>query len=306
MNPSAIVTDSTNYLPASLLAEYGIEQISLHVTTNGKTVREVDVDDYDSFYRSLLASDGRPATTSQPAVGDFVEVYRRLIARGQDVFSIHISASFSGTIQSARTARAQLLECDRVDPSRIIVQDSGIAGAPLGMIVLEAAKRAKDGWAINDIAHVTEQLRSGMSAWFAVESLEFLRRGGRIGRASGWLGSALKIKPILTIGEQIEPVERVRTTGRVLQRLTEYLKEGRDAGCDRWMVQHIRSFEEAQRLTEIGKGIFGCEPAFASEVGPVVGAHLGPLVGVVTAMPIPANLPGIRQRTDADGAVQNV
>ena len=117
--------------------------------------------------------------------------------------------------------------------------------------------------------------------WFAIDTLDYLRKGGRIGAAQAWLGSALQIKPILTLGEEITPVERVRTRRRAFERMVEYARQRRDDGADRWVVQHIQDEDAAQRLVEQGREIFGNDPVFVSEVGPVIGAHVGPgLLGV--------------------------
>jgi DegV family protein with EDD domain len=116
---------------------------------------------------------------------------------------------------------------------------------------------------------------------FAVDTLEFLRRGGRIGAAQAWVGSALKIKPILTIDREIQPIERVRTAGRAFDRMVDHLVDCRDGGADVFMIQHIQAHDVAARLTERGREIYGREPEFVSEIGPVIGAHVGPgLVGV--------------------------
>ena len=117
--------------------------------------------------------------------------------------------------------------------------------------------------------------------WFAIDTLEYLRKGGRIGAAQAWLGSALQIKPILTLAEEITPVERVRTRRRALERLVEYARQRHDDGADAWVVQHIQDPETARRLVEQGREIFGSDPVFVSEIGPVIGAHVGPgLLGV--------------------------
>jgi DegV family protein with EDD domain len=117
--------------------------------------------------------------------------------------------------------------------------------------------------------------------WFAIDTLEYLRRGGRIGAARAWLGSALKIKPILTLEEEITPIDRVRTRKRAYERLLEYMRERHAVGADAWVVQHVQDPETAVRLVEEGRGIFGSDPVFVSEIGPVIGAHTGPgLIGV--------------------------
>ena len=117
--------------------------------------------------------------------------------------------------------------------------------------------------------------------WFAVDTLEYLRRGGRIGAASAWLGMALKVKPILTLDQEIRPIERVRTSARALRRLTEYAEERARDGADAWVVQHIQAPAEAQELIDATEEIMGKPPLFVSEIGPVIGAHVGPgLLGV--------------------------
>jgi DegV family protein with EDD domain len=117
--------------------------------------------------------------------------------------------------------------------------------------------------------------------WFAIDTLEYLRRGGRIGGARAWIGSALKIKPILTLEEEITPVERVRTRARSIERLRDYARQRHESGLDGWVVQHIQDSEAAAGLVDDCREIFGCEPVFVSEIGPVIGAHVGPgLLGV--------------------------
>ena len=117
--------------------------------------------------------------------------------------------------------------------------------------------------------------------WFAIDTLEYLRRGGRIGGARAWIGSALKIKPILTLEEEITPIERVRTRARSIERLRDYARQRHESGFDGWVVQHIQDFETADALVDDCREIFGCEPVFVSEIGAVLGAHVGPgLLGI--------------------------
>jgi len=120
-----------------------------------------------------------------------------------------------------------------------------------------------------------------MRLWFCVDTLEYLQRGGRIGRAQAWLGGALQIKPILSIESEITPVERVRTAGRAFERMVDYLRTLRDDGADAWVVQHIQAPERADALVARGRELFGSDPIWVSEVGPVIGTYTGPgLVGV--------------------------
>jgi DegV family protein with EDD domain len=117
--------------------------------------------------------------------------------------------------------------------------------------------------------------------WFVIDTLEYLRKGGRIGAAQAWIGSTLKIKPILTLEEEITPVERVRTRRRALERMVDFARERKEVGADGWVVQHIHDPEGAQALIEHGRDVFGGDPVFVSEIGPVIGAHVGPgLLGI--------------------------
>ena len=275
----AVVTDTTHYLPRSLVEDLGLHEVSLYVTFEGETRREADITDLDGFYRRLSASDGMPGT-SQPSVGDFLAVYEPLLADGAEIVSIHLSAGISGTFTAAEQARDQLVERG-IDPARLVVLDSATACAGLGMMAVAAASAARGGAGAERAAEAARALRRELKVWFAVDTLEFLRRGGRVGGAQAWLGSTLKIKPILSIESEILPVERVRTAGRAFERLIDYLRARREQGCDTFFIQHVHAPDQAQRLVERGKEIYGRDVEFVSEIGPVIGAHVGPgLLGV--------------------------
>lgn len=274
-----IVTDTTHYLPAEVVTGAGIELVSLYVNWNGGTDKESDLPDFGTFYTHLGETKDLP-TTSQPSVGDFLAVYEPILAAGDDIVSIHLSGGISGTVGAAQQARAALLE-QGTDEGRIAVYDSETACGGMGMVALAAAAKAEGGGSVAEVVDAARALRQDLKIWFAVDTLEFLRRGGRIGSAQAYLGSALRIKPILTLGKEIEPVERVRTAGRAVARMKEYLDERRADGCDRFAVQHIRDPDRAAELVEHGRSVYGTEPLFVSEVGPVIGTHVGPgLLGV--------------------------
>jgi DegV family protein with EDD domain len=275
----AVVTDTTHYMPRALVEALGLHEVSLYVTFEGETRREADIDDLDDFYRRLGDSSEMPST-SQPSVGDFIGVYEPLLEAGADIVSIHISGGISGTSATAEQARAQMVERG-VAPERIVVLDSATACAGLGMMAIAATSAAGAGASAQEAAEAARALRRELTVWFAVDTLEFLRRGGRVGGAQAWLGSALKIKPILSIESEILPVERVRTSRRAFERLVEYLQARHDEGSDVFFIQHIHAAETAQRLVGRGREIYGGEPEFVSEIGPVIGAHVGPgLMGV--------------------------
>jgi fatty acid kinase fatty acid binding subunit len=276
---TAVVCDTTAYLPTELVAARGIETISLYVSVDGQMEKESEIADFDDFYERLRASD-TGATTSQPSIGDFLGVYEPLLAEGREVVSIHISAGISGTLEAAGQARERLIEEDK-GGERLHLLDSRSAAGGMGLCALGAASAAAAGADAQGVLEQAEQARRSLKMWFAIDTLEYLRRGGRIGGARAWIGSALKIKPILTLEEEITPVERVRTRARSLERLRDYARQRKDSGAYGWVVQYIQDKETADSLVEDCYEIFGCEPAFISEVGPVLGAHVGPgLLGV--------------------------
>lgn len=276
----AIVTDSTSYLPDEILAEHGIEQVSLYVTLDGEQRPEAEIGaaEYDDFYERLRRSESG-ATTSQPSVGDFIAVYEPLLAADREVISIHISSGISGTVESAHQARQQLIDSG-AGGERITVWDSRSGAGGQGLMVMAAARAAAGGATVAEAMEKVEHARDSLRMWFVVDTLEYLRRGGRIGAAQALLGSALQIKPILTLEEEILPVERVRTRRRAFERIVEFAHQRKEDGAAAWVVQHIHDPDTARRLVDECRQVFGADPVFVSEVGPVIGAHIGPgLIG---------------------------
>jgi len=278
----AVVTDTTHYLPADLVAEHELHQVSLYVRWGDTLERESEMPDFDAFYDRLRSAKELP-TTSQPSIGDFLEVWEPLLADGRDIVSVHLAAGLSGTYDSALQARDQL-----PDPARVEVVDSATACAGLGLMALAAAARARRGGGLSEVAETARAGRRALKLWFAVDTLEYLRRGGRVGGAQAWVGGALKIKPILAVESEITPVERVRTSGKAFERMVDYLRSRHEDGADAWVVQHIQARAQAEGLADRGREIFGSEPLFVSEVGPVIGAHAGP--GLIGAGGIPSEL----------------
>ena len=277
--PTAVVCDTTAYLPSELVASLGIVPISLYVTVDGRQDAEVEIGDYGEFYERLRASEGG-ATTSQPSIGDFVAAYEPLLDEGREIVSIHISAGISGTFEAAGQARERLV-AEGKGGERIHLFDSRTACGGMGFSALAAAAAAQAGGDGEAVLARAARAREELKMWFAIDTLEYLRRGGRIGGARAWIGSALKIKPILTLEEEITPVERVRTRARSLERLRGYARQRHESGLDAWVVQHIQDPETAAVLVDDCREIFGCDPLYVSEVGPVIGAHVGPgLIGV--------------------------
>jgi DegV family protein with EDD domain len=276
---TAVVCDTTAYLPSELVAAQGIQTISLYVAVDGDQKPESEISDYAAFYETLRASEGG-ATTSQPSLGDFAAVYEPLLDEGREIVSIHIASGISGTFTAAEQARARLIE-EGKGGERIQLFDSRSACGGTGFSVLAAAAAARRGGDGDAVLARAKQAREELKMWFAIDTLEYLRRGGRIGGARAWIGSALKIKPILTLEEEITPIERVRTRARSIERLRDYARQRHESGLDAWVIQHIQDLDTAEALAEDCREIFGCEPVYIDEVGPVIGAHVGPgLIGV--------------------------
>jgi DegV family protein with EDD domain len=283
----AVVTDSTTYLPAELIERWGIQQVSLYVGWGDERLPEQDYE-LDAFYARLRDSSDLPST-SQPSVGDFLACFEPLAEAGRDIVSVHIAGGLSGTCESALEAARVI--ADKGLPGRVEVVDGQTGAGGLGCLVLAAAVAAEQGLALGAVVDRVHTTRAGLEMWFCLDTLEYLRRGGRIGAAQALVGSALKIKPILTFGTEITPVGRVRTRKRAMQQMVAYQHELQGRGASDWFVQHAQSLEDAEALVAQGTEILGKEPLFCTQVGPVLGAHLGSgmLVGGIGCAPASVN-----------------
>ena len=274
-----VVCDTTAYLPADMVSDREIHLVSLYVGLEGELERESEISDYAEFYERLRTSKAK-VTTSQPSVGDFVEIYEPLLAADKDIVSLHISGGISGTCEAAEQARDRLAE-EGKGGERIRIFDSRTSAGGMGLCALAASSAADTGGGGDMVLQRLVETRDSLNMYFALDTLEYLRRGDRIGRARGWLGSTLRIKPILTLEEEITPIERVRTRSRVLERMRAYAAQWHAGGADAWVVQYVQDRETADAFVDDCRKVFGREPVFMSEVGPVIGAHIGPgMLGV--------------------------
>ena len=270
-----VITDSTADLSPEMAAELGIEVVPLNVHFGTDTFRDgIDLS-ADEFYQRLVSSPRTP-TTSQPSVGAFLEVYQKALEGGADgIISVHISAKLSGTWNSSVQAREQL-----ADPSQVEVVDTGQASMGLGWVAVAAAKAAQAGASLQEVAGVARSAAEQVRVLFLVDTLEFLQKGGRIGKAQAMFGSVLSIKPLLTIQDgEVHPLERVRTRGKGVARLVQLVQEA--APLQSMAVLYTTTEDEARALAE---RLSPCVPSgdvIVGRLGTVVGTYAGPgLLGV--------------------------
>lgn len=281
MAPVAVVADSCHYLPAEMVERFGIRQVSLHVNFPDGTSRpEEDITDLGEYY-SLLGSSPKLPTTSQPSVGEFLAVWEPILDGGSDIVSVCLSSGLSGTFETAELARAEL----GARGERVAIVDSETTAGGEALIVLAAISAAQAGKDAAACAEHARATREQLKTWLVLDTLEYVHKGGRIGRANAWVGTALKVKPILNMERELTPFERVRTSGKAFARMVELLGLLAEEGKDGWLVQHVRDPESAAALVAEGRKIFGNEPVFVSEIGPVIGTYSGPRLLAIGGVP---------------------
>ncbi|MEE9261502.1 MAG: DegV family protein [Dehalococcoidia bacterium] len=281
-----LVTDSTADLPPELAEKWNIKVVPLYVnfgqeegdatpeTGAIETLRDgVDIGP-DEFYRRLVKSSVLP-TTSQPTVQDFISVYQELTQKEDQVISVHISSVLSGTHNSAVQAKNSLGNSARVE-----VVDTTLASMGVGLAVLAGARAIESGANFDEVLKEIQEALSQLRIFFVVDTLEYLQKGGRIGRAQAFLGSLLSIKPILTMeGGEIQPLERVRTRGKALQRLSKIVEEM--APLSEACVIHNTTPEDVNYLKESLSHLLSQDKIVTARLGACLGVHVGPgLLGV--------------------------
>ncbi len=287
----AIVTDSTADLPPALAAAHSITVVPLTLHFEGRSLLDgVDITAVD-FYRRLPRATTHP-TTSQPSPGQFEEAYRLLLRDHDAIVSIHISEKLSGTYASALQA------ADMTDHSRVRVIDSRTVSMSLGLVTLAAAQLASKGASADEIERRVLAIRDDVHTFFSVATLEFLRRGGRIGRAGALVGSVLQVKPVLSISDgEVTPLERVRTFERALGRIVELCRSVDRGHGVCVIVGHGDSEADAEKVARQLEDV--ADTLIIQPLGPVVGAHSGP--GVVGLGCYPAELLPLGLKPAASG-----
>ncbi|SDY07942.1 EDD domain protein, DegV family [Modestobacter sp. DSM 44400] len=274
----AVVTDSTAYLPAALIGRYDVEVVPLYVVLAGRSGREGADVTPDEVARALGVRGGQ-VSTSRPTPGDFVAAYRRRLAAGADrIVSVHLSGELSSTVDAARLAAAQVGE------HLVTVLDSRSAAMGTGFAVLAAARAAASGEDAALVAAAARNTAAGARVFFVVDTLDHLRRGGRIGSAAALLGSALAVKPVLHVVDgRVVALEKVRTSSRALNRIVQHAVDVAGSGPVGVAVHHLAAPDRAQRLADaLTARLPDVRELHFSEIGAAVGAHVGPgAVGVV-------------------------
>ncbi|HEY5031609.1 MAG TPA: DegV family protein [Actinomycetes bacterium] len=276
----ALVTDSTAYLPDAVLARYGITIVAVQVVIGGTSHDEGSDVSSESVTEALR--DWRPVTTSRPSPQAFLDAYEAAAAAGATgVVSVHLSADMSGTLGSA-----QLASADASIPVRVV--DSRTLGMAMGFPVVTGAEVAVGGGDLDAVEAAVAARCAASSLFFYVDTLEYLRRGGRIGAGAALLGSALAVKPLLEMVDgRIGLLEKVRTSSKALARLEEIACERAGSAQVDVAVHHLSSAERAAALADrLHARLPGLRELVVSEVGAVVGAHVGPGMIAVAVVPV--------------------
>jgi DegV family protein with EDD domain len=272
-----IVTDSTSDLAEAIRSELGIEMVPLTVHFGPESFHDVVEMTIPDFWAKLQTSPHHPKT-AQPSPGDFLKVYEPLVAEGHEIISIHVSGRMSGTTNSAQIA-AQMLP-----NAKITMIDTRSVTMGLGMMVVEAARMARAGKSTDDIVARVGAVADRMNILFTLDTLEFLQKNGRVGKAQALLGGLLGIRPILQVDKEgiVAPADKVRGKSKILSRTLEIMQERIPAGRTiNLAVLHTQAPEEAKAWLETVRKLYTVKEDWIAEIGPVVATNTGPgTVGV--------------------------
>jgi DegV family protein with EDD domain len=269
-----IVTDSSSDLPPESVRRLDITVVPLSVHFGDRTYVDGEDIDVPTFYRMLQTERVHPRT-AQPPVGRFEEAFRCLAAAGHDIVAITLAASLSGTFNSARLAARNVPE------ARVTVVDSGTTSMALGLLVMRTARLAQEGRAAAEVVDAVRTMMSRLTVFFLVDTLVYLQRGGRIGRARSLLGTMLNVKPILTLHDGVvTPLRRVRTRAKALQEVVAMATA--QAPIEEAYVMHAAAAEQAAELAAMIQPACDSGHVDVLPLGPVIGAHSGPgTLGVI-------------------------
>ncbi len=269
-----VVTDSTSYIPKELIKKYDITVVSLGVVMDNVSYKEVEIDN-DDFYKKLEQLNNIP-TSSQPSIDDLYNSFDKIISEGDDAIGIFISSEMSGTYSTCnQVVKAMIM--DKYPNAKMKVIDSRSNCMEMGYAVLAAAKLAKEGKLMEEVVEVAKNIIGRSRFLFIPDTLEYLKKGGRIGGASALFGKLLQIKPILTVEDGKTTVfDKVRTKQKAIMRMIGKVEEDiKNNKLGELIVHHINCEEEGMALQKKVKEVLGVD-AVIQCIGPVIGCHVGP------------------------------
>lgn len=270
-----IVTDSSVDLPPEIVRELDISVVPLSIHFGDKTYIDGEDIDAATFYRMLKTETAHPRT-AQPPAGRFEQVYQTLAAAGHQIVAITLAATLSGTFNSASLAARNLPE------AHVTVIDSGTVTMAMGSLVIRAARMGREGATVEEITSTVHDMMPRLNVCLMVETLTYLQRGGRIGRASSLAGTLLNIKPIITLRDGVvTPLKRVRTHSKAVQEMVGLAAEQQP--IEEMYVMHTGVPDEAAEFAAMLQPLYDGRGVPALPLGPVVGVHIGPgCLGVAT------------------------
>jgi len=275
-----LVTDSTAYLPPEIKAQYNVHTISLKICVGDQTFDEDGGITKEEFFRLLAKVETTP-TTSQPSAGEFIALYQQLAVGDDEVVSVHISSGLSGTVPNALAAAQE------VAPDRISVIDSRTTAIGLVIMVAAAGEALAAGRTRPQVVSMLERMVRESVAFFSVEDLAYLQKGGRINTAARLLGTLMNIKPILYLNEgKIEALDKVRTTRKARMRLLDEVEQRMAGRLVRASVTHVQAPEAAAEIAALARQRLNCKEVYLSELGPAIGSHTGPGLVGIAACPV--------------------
>lgn len=268
-----IITDSTSYIPKEYIEKYNISIVSLNVVLNGKSYRELDLEN-NFFYKEMDKCSSIP-TSSQPSVEEFYNIFENIVKNGDDIVGLFISSEMSGTYSTANLVKNMILE--NYPDRKVEIIDSRSNCMQMGFAAIEGARIAKEG---KDISSVVENINSVINTsrfLFVPDTLDYLKKGGRIGGAAALFGAILQIRPILTVENGVTTVlNKVRTKKKAVDKIVEtVINDVTNKGIGRMIVHHINCEEEGKELANRLKEKLNIEIAIQS-IGPIIGLHVGP------------------------------
>ena len=269
-----IISDSTCYLPKEYIDKYNVSIVSLNVLLNGKSYRETDLEN-DWFYKEMSKSPSIP-TSSQPSIDDFYKAIESQVKEGHDIVGIFLSSDMSGTFSTSNLVKEMILE--KYPNANIVMLDSRSNCMQAGYAILEAAKAAADNKSLDEVVSIAKSVIENSKFIFVPDTLDYLKKGGRIGGAAALFGSLLQIKPILTVTDgKTTVLTKVRTKKKAIDKIIDtVMEQNLKSPIKGLIVHHINCESEGQELANKLQDKLGISNIKIQSIGPIIGLHVGP------------------------------